>query len=284
MKYLLLVPVYNAEHLLPFFFQSIRDMNPKPDYIVWSVNNCTDNTVPMLKDFRDIPSEIIKLPDFPPDFITQHGSDSAIGIVYQSLWERARELNSEWTFLCDVDEWAVSTDILSILSHWNVDFVATRKLLRDNYRTFISALWSTLKPTRWEIRMAPYWTREIEIQGCKLIIARIAHPTTPALDSTVLVANGFFCFSRRLIQDRRLNWHPFKTPPDLDEKQKKMLDASTVFCCSARDLGYKIHLDGIAVITHVLYDSKRQLKPWTFDKDEKPIGMEYFKFGESKSQ
>ncbi len=125
MKHLLLVPIRNSAHLLPFFFQSLRSMNPKPDYIVWCTNNNTDNTVSRLKSFQDITSEIIELPDFPSDFVKKHGLFEAIGIVRQRLWNRARELNSEWTFFCDADIFAVSTDILSILSGWNVDYVVT---------------------------------------------------------------------------------------------------------------------------------------------------------------
>ena len=68
-----------------------------------------------LKSFQDIPSEIIELPDFPSDFSKQNGAYEAISIVRQRLWERARELNSEWTFMCDADHFIVSTDILDIL-------------------------------------------------------------------------------------------------------------------------------------------------------------------------
>ena len=149
MKYLLLVPIRNSAHLLPFFFQSLRSMNPKPDYIVWCTNNNTDKTVQKLKAFRDIPSEIIELPDFPKDFVKQHGIYEAIGIVRQRLWERARELNSEWTFTCDVDHFVISTDILNILSDWSIDYVVTPQM-----RYFPNPL-----PTG-EIHLDAYWIEE----------------------------------------------------------------------------------------------------------------------------
>ncbi|MCW4046177.1 MAG: glycosyltransferase family 2 protein [Candidatus Bathyarchaeota archaeon] len=273
MKYLLLVPVYNAAHLLPFFFQSIRDMNPKPDRIVWAVNNCTDNTVPMLKAFNDVPSELIELPDFPRDFVKKHGAFEAIAIVRQRLWERARELDAEWTFMCDVDEFAVSTDILGILSDWNVDFVAARVIVGTAFAEEIGRL-----DACWLGHILSdgytYRTRKVpaivyKLASQKLIIARPAFPEPNALYSNLLGACGFYCFSRKLVQDHRLNWHPLTGADDGTE-----IGEDIEFCCNARNLGYVIHLDGIALVNHVIYDEKRRLKPWSknFEFGEKANG------------
>jgi GT2 family glycosyltransferase len=279
MKYLLLVPCYNAAHLLPFFFQSLRNMNPKPDYIVWSVNNCTDNTVQTLKDFYDVPSEIIQLPDFPRDFTKRHdksdeggGSSEHMAIIRQRLWERARQLNADWTFMCDVDMFAASTDVLDIMSGWKVDYVAARILRYQQGEYRLNANWHG-SPRKFK---EPNYACGIEYDLIpkELIVARPPPPELPALDSTPTWACGFYCFSRRLVQDRRLNWHP----------RLKGFSEDIGFCTHARKLGYQPHLDCVVTIDHVAHDSKTPLKPWSVSECGELTGKKYFEFGESKSQ
>ncbi len=53
MKHLFLVPVYNCAHILPYFFESLNALNPKPDYIVFLENNSTDSTVAVVREFID---------------------------------------------------------------------------------------------------------------------------------------------------------------------------------------------------------------------------------------
>lgn len=255
MKYLLLVPVRNAEPYLPFFFKSIREINPQPDCIVWAVNNCTDKTVPMLKGFCDVPSEIIKLPDFSRNFLKQHGTLNAIAIARQRLWERAREINAEWTFMCDVDEFAVSTGILGMLSDWNVDFVVARVLQRKETGEYIVM-------ANWLASDGTFLTRVIDKVmslefSDKLVLVRPIFSMRNILDSTPLWAWGFCCFSRRLVQDRRLKFHPLLG---------KTLSEDIGFCHRARKLGYKIHLDGITLVDHVIYSPKKVLVKFNFGK------------------
>jgi len=283
MKYLLLVPVRNAEHLLPFFFQSLREMNPKPDYIVWCTNNNTDKTIKLLKQFQkanslriiDVPSEIIQLPDFPKDFVKKYGAFEAMALVRQRLWERARELNSEWTFMCDVDEFAVSTGILGMLSDWDVDFVVARMFMgtAKDGKMYIAG--------RWEPDLGMYFKPVIRaLIPNKLIVARPAVPAPNALDPTPLSAEGFYCFSRRLVQDRRLNWHPRLILPNVDLKE---ISEDCGFCYKTRKLGYKIHLDGITLVDHVIYDSKNKLKPWSKSPEGERIDVRDFEFEGSES-
>jgi GT2 family glycosyltransferase len=269
MKYLLLVPCYNAAHLLPFFFQSLKNMNPKPDYIVWSVNNCTDNTVQMLRDFSDIPSEIIELPDFPRDFAKTHGEYAAMATVRQCLWERARQLNADWTLMCDQDEFAVTIDILDILSGWNVDYVGARVLSysdkEENYK--VGASWHNSKSKGSHYGLC----HEIEIIPNELIVARPAEISSSFLDPSPIWVWGFCCFSRRLVQDRHLYFHPIL----------KGYGEDVGFCVRARRLGYQPYLDGIVIVDHVVYDAKNTVKAWA---GEVVAGLKNFEFGESKSQ
>ena len=263
MKYLLLVPIRNSAHLLPFFFQSLRSMNPKPDYIVWCTNNNTDKTVQKLKAFRDIPSEIIELPDFPRDFVKQHGIYEAMGIVRQRLWERARELNSEWTFTCDVDHFVISTDILNILSDWSIDYVVTPQMRfvenaqkKGEYAIILTA-W-LLENGNWCRVFSDFYTHAL-IPHQLFVCRSTLTPQRPLLVPNMAVAYGFYCFSRRLVQDCRLNWHPLSDSTATKDLpigeflvlarnglvgKNGMIGEDMQFALSARRLGYIIHMDG----------------------------------------
>ena len=256
LKYLLLVPLHNGAHLLPFFFASLRKMNPKPDYIVWYPNNNTDDTVQTLKTFQDIPSEILEFPDFPSDFAKQNGAFEAISIVRQRLWERARELNSEWTFMCDQDHFTVSPDLIDILSTWNVDFVVTPQMrLCHNTQPPETSLdaWYSLNGKVMKAHPKFY---TYDLIPHKLTVCRIAEvPRMPLMPNMKLV-HGFYCFSRRLVQDRRQNWNPMLPTDSI------YYSDDTAFAYSARKLGYNIHCDGLGIIDHLIYDGIRGKEVW----------------------
>jgi len=65
---------------------------------------------------------------------------------------------------------------------------------------------------------------------------------------------GCLCLSRRVVQDKRVNFYPLRA------------DASEDFgyCLWARDLGYKVYLDSTLELHHLI-PKRIPKKPWLFD-------------------
>jgi len=266
----MLVPCHNVAHLLPYFFNCLKRLNPTPETIVFSVHNITDKTTEMLRAFEleGCKIELLELPDFPKDFAKKYGEFEHMAITRQKLWERAREINPEWVFMIDADMFVLTQNALDILSGWNKDFVVTaqfhRALHYEGVQVFVSAKF--LDGTRPKILAA------ILTLNNGLVVARPIGKINAIYDN-VQWAGGFYCFSQTLLQDRRLNWHPIIEMTEQEKKQNLYYQQAAEdcsFCHKARELGYKIYLDGLVINDHVIIDPTKPKKAWNTPNYEFP--------------
>lgn len=268
MKYLMLVPCYNVEHLLPYFFDSIERMTPKPNKIVFSIHNITDKTTEMIRDFNAINTELITLPDFPKDFAKKYGEFENMAIVRQKLWNRAREINAKWTFMIDSDMFCVTKNALDVLSNRNKDFVVTMQIHRalhyEGRQVFVSAKF--LNGER------PYANATVLTLKDGLVVACPTDNLQPFY-SGIEWAGGFYCFSQKFVQDRRLNWHPIIEMTEQEKRLNKYYRQAAEdcsFCHKARELAYEIFLDGLVKNYHVIEDPTKPKKAWNTPNYEFP--------------
>ena len=158
--------------------------------------------------------------------------------------------------MCDADHFIVSTDILDILSTWNVDYVVTPQMrLCFNTKPPETSLdaWYFLNGNIMKAHPKFYI---YDLIPDKLSVCRIAEVPRLPLMSNMKMVVGFYCFSRKIVQDRRQNWNPM-LPTD-----SVYFGEDTWFAYSARKLGYIIHCDGIGIIDHVVYDEVHGKKVW----------------------
>jgi hypothetical protein len=264
METLLMTPCFNAAHLFPFLFKSYAELNPQPDYYLWSENNSSDGTRRILE--RRVSNSFGR-----EELLGKFGfsRDAAVGKPYsviarvmQALWERARQLNPEFVCLNAADQFPVSPDIIGVLEDWNVDFVFGRVIrvfpeVKDGFT--VSARWKhPLDSTKTRMRIVKANLKWLIPH--KLLVARPAGTPIPIFDDRLLMGGGFNCYSNRLLQDKRLNWYPI---PDKPEGSKEQPSEDFGFCLNMLRLGYKICMDGITVTDHVVYDVKHKVKAWS---------------------
>ena len=263
MKVLWLTPCYNAEHLLPFFFASLRELNPKPDFIIFSENNSTDKTLQMLVDYKEIPNIVLKLV-FIKDIVKKKGAYHPMAKICQRLWGAARFYDTDYTILTAVDTFVRSPDAIETLIDWNVDFVTARVARSFPEGLMISAKWKHPTNPKLHRMFKPQLMLRWLVKG-ELLTARIMNKPVKLLDDTPLMASGFFCFSRKLVQDKRLNWFPIPKSPVKGDHCSEDFG----FCKNAAKLGYKIHLDELVILDHVVYDKHHLTKAWTLGASDK---------------
>lgn len=269
-----MVPCYNAEHLLPHFFASVERMSPKPTRIIFTHNNCTDKTADVLKQFKSyssVPCDIYEL-FFAKDETAKRGVYSVMGDICQFLWLKARDYSADWTYLTACDTFAASPDILSILSDWDVPYVTARVMRSFPEGICLSAKWRhptdpalfrMCKPRavfRW---LTPNKLCVARPLACGIPLGR--NGETTLFDDSALMASGFHCYRRDLLWDARLNWTPIPVGCSEDFGFNK----------SMRELGYKVCIDGVAIVDHVVYDCVHERKAWSKDVED---GKEVFMF------
>ena len=289
MKHLFLVPVYNVAHILPYFFNALHELNPKPDYIVFLENNSTDKTLDVIRfylqhsDLIDgIKSELITM-QFDRDHVQKYGVWDLFAKICQRMWQRARELNPEYVWRVDSDVFIRSPDALKQLADWNVDIVAASILRAFPEGLCVSAKWKLdNKYKHFAMRHVRALVRRIN--DSELLVGRsVALPkwhsyysidktqssflgkkTDYGLDRTpLMVGGGLTMFTRKVLCDKRLKWYPLYQRGAV---KGKAISEDYSFCMYAHDAGYDTCLDETVIADHVIYDKLHEIKPWSSDR------------------
>lgn len=236
-KVIWLTPCFQSEHLIPRFIEHQKKLDPQPDLYVFSENNSTDNTLKLLVE-SDLPHEIIRT-WFVKDAVKRSNRYSPMSHIMQLLLTKARRLDPDFAIISACDVFVKSYDAIDILTSWNVDCVAARILRWFPQGIFISAKWE--HPTR---------------KGYQQMTQR----TLRLFDETpLMVGFGLVCLSRKVIQDKRINFYPIPKSP----KEGDQCSEDFGYCLQLKQNGYNCCLDGIVEAEHVLVDVKNRAKAWT---------------------
>jgi GT2 family glycosyltransferase len=233
MKTLILIPVYNCGKTLSAFFSFLYKLDPQPDLYVFAENNSVDSTLDRVWKFKR-PRKIIRLWFRKDASIVCESPYDPIANVRQMLLTFARRYDPDYAIFLDSDVYPRSRELIDNLTLWSKDIVGGAYL-----RVFPEGLWLASKwealgyPKRYALR------REVR----------------QPLEEPLMTSAGCLCLSRKIIQDKRINFYP------ITEK-----DASEDFgyCLQARDYGFKVYLDGATDLRHQI-PKKIPFKPWTFD-------------------
>ena len=239
-----MTPCFNSAHILPTFFDCLRELEPQPDLYVFAENNSVDGTLEMLWNF-ELPREVHRL-WLVKDAAKRTDPYVPMAHIRQVLLTRARRLNPDYIIFCDVDVFVRTPDAIDVLTTWQVDCVAARIIrIFPKRKMMISAKWKYHEGTPTVMRN--YMENVFD-------------------DTPVMVGFGLVCLSRRVIQDRRINFYP------LPKSKVGLVAEDFGYCLQMREYGYKCCLEGIVIADHVVYDEKNRTKAWTKD------GSEYCQF------
>lgn len=238
-----LTPCFQSAHLIPRFIESLNKLDPQPDRYVFSENNSIDDTLEMLVSAPlGPPHEVLRV-WFAKDAVKRTGRYTPMAHIMQLLLTRARQLDPDFAIISACDVFVRTPDAVEILTAWNVDCIAARIVRWFPGGLFISAKWA--HPYRKDLyRMARLWKQPFD-------------------DTPLMVGFGLVCLSRRLIQDRRINFYPIPPSPIPGDQCSEDFG----YCMQMRKYEYKCCLDGIVSADHVVYDEKHQVKAWTKDEE-----------------
>ncbi|MFZ7137671.1 MAG: hypothetical protein ACOWW1_04560 [archaeon] len=233
MKTLILIPVYNCGKKLSSLFSFLYKLDPQPSLYVFAENNSDDDTLNRVWKFKR-PHKVIRLwfrKDAP---VVSESPYDTIAHVRQTLLTFARNFDPDYAIFLDSDVYPKTKELIDCLSFWGKDLVGGAYL-----RAFPEGLWLASK---WQVPGDPkhYALRK---------------KVTRALDEPLMTSAGCLCLSRKIIQDKRVNFYPVRP---------KGASEDFGYCLQARNFGYKTYLDGTINLKHVI-GKKIPKKPWTFD-------------------
>ena len=207
LKTLLLIPVYNSGKTLPHFFSSLRNLDPQPEKYVFAENNSTDDTLEKLRQF-ELPNKIIRV-WFKKDAVTQSQSHyEPIAHIRQLLLTYARKYDPDYAVFLDSDVFPRTSSLIRNLTSWNKDIVGGAYL-----RLFPSGFW-----------LASKW-KNSDNSGFSY-----RKKTSSPLDKVAMTSGGCLCLSRKIIQDRRINFYPLR----------KEASEDFGYCLDAQEKGYEV--------------------------------------------
>jgi glycosyltransferase involved in cell wall biosynthesis len=248
MKTCLLIPTYNCSNTLGKLFRYLDKLKPQPTTTIFAENNSRDNTLWQIrKHYKHKPHKIIRVWFREDAAKTCKSVYEPIAHIRQLLLTAARHYNPDYSIFLDADVYPLSQNLISILTKWRKDIVGGSYVRMFPDGPFLASKWTVEgRPDLFRYYKIPY--------------AELMEP--------LMTSAGCLCLSRKVVQDHRLNFYPL---------YGKDARASEDFgyCLKARELGYKVFLDGTAVLWHDLQQLRP--KPWMKRKDGKYID---FKFGD----
>jgi glycosyltransferase involved in cell wall biosynthesis len=239
MRTCLLIPVYNNAKTLPKLFRCLDRLNPQPDMTFFAENNSRDTTLWLIKrHYKHKPHRIIRV------WFRDDAAQTCVSVyepiahIRQLLLTAARHYDPDYAIFLDADVYPLSPNLIAILTGWQKDIVGGSYVRLFPDGPFLASKWPVEgRPDLYRYYRVPY--------------AELMEP--------LMTSAGCLCLSRKIIQDRRVNFWPLYS-----------LEASEDFgyCLRARELGYKVYLDGTAVLWH---DTECQVrpKPWMRTPDKK---------------
>ena len=240
MRTAICITVYNSAKFLYNSLPLINKLNPPPDIIYFVENNSTDNTLDYIIKNCKLPYKIIRV-WFRSDAVQVTGPYDTIAHVRQlglTAFRHTPDLTHG--IFIDDDIQIHTPEMIKILTSYPEDIVGGTYLRAYPEGLFVASKWGTLKVGKFKLKTL------------KEVIKPFDMPT--------ITSGGCMCLSKRLIQDRRLNFYPLYPKFQASEDYG--------FCIMARELGYKLILDNTVKLIHEWKRTIQTVKPWTKEKDK----------------
>ena len=220
MKIVLLIPCYNNARNLRNAFASYYKLDPQPDRYIFCENNSRDDTARVIvREFRR-PKRLIRF--WLRDDISTKGENPYLGIATarQLLLEAARKEDPDFAIFMDSDIYVKTPAMIEMLTAWDKDIVGGIYWRAYPEGIYIASKWPSSITGKYFMRKWPEFDNQVG----------------PGLNEVAMTSGGCLCLSRRIIQDKRINFFPlYDRDPQASEDYG--------YCLQARDFGYKTYLD-----------------------------------------
>lgn len=237
MKVVFLIPTYNHARLLVKTLQYMEDLDPQPDKYIFLENNSEDETLKLLVKWqRTHPTEIIRLWFTKNTYQILGTKYGVIGQLRQILLDRARKLDVEYAIFVDSDILIPYTDFITRLTSWKTHLVGgVSPIFRGTHGLCLSAVWFNFGSER-----------ETKPHACKTVC--------DGFEEVYSVGTAAMCISRELLMDKKVNFLPIITNPQLHSEEAG-------YCVRARERGFKVYVDGSLLLGHYVQAGGKKI--WT---------------------
>jgi len=247
MKIVVLIATHNNAYILQNTLANLDTLRPQPDKYIFYENNSPDETIDVLAFWKKrYPTEIIRQ-WYRRDSVKILGNPySIIALARQYLLKRARQIDTDYAIFLDDDIGVLDINFLDKITSWEKDIVGGLYLRKYPRGLFYGTIWK-LDPDK----------------GYKF-----SNKIVTEFQEVLATSTGCLCLSRKIIQDRRLNFLPL--PENSSEDYG--------YCLNARKLGYKVYVDPSIRLNH--YYKRYNYKPWVVDPKKKydPADIPYVDF------
>jgi GT2 family glycosyltransferase len=247
MNVCLLIPVYNSTKFLGKLFYHIHLLNPKPDMTFFLENNSKDDTLGYIIRNYKLPYKIIRV--FFREDAVKVGTTvyDTIAHVRQLLLTAARQYDPDYAIFLDDDVYPIDTDMISKLTGHGENIVGGTYTRIYPEGIFVASKWGILTDRH------------------KYLLKKQNEVIKP-VDMPAITSGGCLCLSRKVIQDRNLDFYPIGD---------MVASEDYGYCLKARKLGYRIILDNTAKLLHDYIRTTRDEKPWTKKKNKEYVDFRY---------
>jgi len=234
--HILLVATYNSADIFDLWSKAIYKLKPPPDKVIFCENNSSDDTLKKLAQFK-LPHEIIRI------WVREDAAkDNPYGIiaeVRQLLLTRARQLNPDYAIFLDDDIIVKTPTMIPLLTGWNkmlenAHVIGGTYLRRFPRGVYLASKW------KWQKGLYRLW--------------KYPPNGNITISEPWVTSAGCLCLSRKIIQDRRVNFSP---------RIRDTCAEDFGYCLWARKYGYKIYLDHLVKLKHIKEDRENGGdRPW----------------------
>lgn len=238
LRYVVLIPVYNAERTLPLCLEYVGRLDPPPEKVVFCENNSTDRTLEIVANYPG-EKELIQF-NVASDFLVGKHTHTVIGNARQMLLQKARELDPDYALFIDADVLALDRNLVEKVHYRELDLLGAPYYRNFPEGLFLGTLFPAVNPKpgdRYSLRAS----------------------VSLDLETVEATSAGALFLSNKILKDKRLNFVPLLA---------KMWAEDFGFCAKAKALGYPTHLDSTINVHHMTRESMGKVKPWT-QKDGK---------------
>ena len=245
LKYVVLIPVFNAESTLALCLEYIRRLRPKPEKVIFCENNSDDDTLNIICDYKGA-KELIRFTLAKDVFVKGNHLHTGIAMARQKLLQAARMMDIDYAVYVDADILVLNKDLIKLIHRRELDVLAAPYYRHFPNGVYLASLWAGEKKEEYQMKGA----------------------TVQDLEFPLVTSAGLLALSKKALQDNNLNFHPIHLGLG------KLTAEDFGFCTLARVLGYQIYLDTAIKVHHLIRESIKP-KPWAIGEDDKPINFLY---------
>lgn len=256
-----LLSTQNSEKHLIVWMKMIESLNPYPEKVIFCENDSSDKTVELINQWK-FPHELISFKSKQSD--AKKDIYAVVARNRQLLLERARGINPKFAIYMDDDVFPDDQDIIKRLISHKLDIVGGAYLRHFELGTpRIASKWDIntslkdLPPLNPKVKNK---IKELKENGYKYLLLSSCEYR---LYKVALTSAGCLCLSKKIIQDKRINFFPRK---NLDYED--LVSEDFKYCLLARKYDYEVYLDGNSRLSHLGFDYKEKKRPWILVEDK----------------